>query len=198
MYLAGKVIGKEGTQLFSASLPEGAELAASGWTLTPDPGDARKIAILSGDEFSGTWDRKGGRHCPSYVRGWDPYRQAWVERIYYAGSAESLRGPYTIGYIEWDGGKWVDQAAPVFLATEDWEHGSVYEPNLIYAEGMWKLWYVAGSNQEGYLIQGFAESLDGRTDWTSRKVFSVLRKRFSISARSTGNTSMKRFFCGSG
>ena len=64
MYLAGKVIGKEGTQLFSASLPEGAELAASGWTLTPDPGDARKIAILSGDEFSGTMGQEGRPALP--------------------------------------------------------------------------------------------------------------------------------------
>ena len=27
-----------------------------------------------------------------------------MERIYYAGAAENLWGPYTIGFLEWDGG----------------------------------------------------------------------------------------------
>ncbi|MGH9581949.1 MAG: hypothetical protein ACRD4O_03305, partial [Bryobacteraceae bacterium] len=108
---------------------------------------------------------------PSYVKGWDPQRSTWVERIYYAGGAEHVWGPYTIGYLEWDGGKWVDQPAPTFVAEEDWEHGSVYEPNLIYADGKWKMWYAAGSNQEYYVVQGFAESADGRTNWTKHKLF---------------------------
>ena len=40
--------------------------------------------------------------------------------------------------------KWVDQSTPA-LTNEDWEHGSVYEPNLIYHGSKWKMWYVAGS-----------------------------------------------------
>ena len=55
-----------------------------------------------------------------------------------------------------------EQSEPVFVAVEEWERGSVYEPNLVYADGMWKMWYVAGSNQDDYLVQGFAESGDGR------------------------------------
>jgi hypothetical protein len=45
----------------------------------------------------------------------------------------------------------MDKVSPVFTATEAWEHGGVYEPNLIYHDGKWKMWYVAGSNHEDYL-----------------------------------------------
>jgi hypothetical protein len=171
MYLAGKVLQREGTQLFSAALPPGAPLAATGWRLTGDPDAPDKVALLAPQQASRAWDLKGGRHCPSYVKGWDPGRGAWVERIYYAGGSEWLWGPYTIGYLEWDGARWVEQSAPAFRAEEEWEHGSVYEPNLIYAGGKWKLWYVAGSNQEDYLVQGYAESDDGRTGWSKHRIF---------------------------
>jgi hypothetical protein len=94
-----------------------------------------------------------------------------VERIYYAGGAENLWGPYTIGYLQWDGEGWADQPEPAFAANEAWEHGSVYEPNLIYHDGKSKMWYVAGSNHEDYLVQGYAESEDGRTGWSKHAVF---------------------------
>jgi hypothetical protein len=189
MFLAGKVNGREGIQLFSAVLPEDAPLAATGWTLIPDRDRADRAAMLAGQETSKAWDLKGGRHCPSYVKGWDPDREAWVERIYYAGGADSLWGPYTIGYLEWDGTRWVEQPSPVFVANEPWERGSVYEPNLIYADGKWKLWYVAGSNQEDYLVQGFAESSDGRSDWTKHQVFFTAEEKvfdFCVVARPEG------------
>jgi hypothetical protein len=171
MVLAGQRKDDPGVHLFSASLPEGAPLASSGWNLTPDPHDPSKIALLAGHDLSNGWDLNGGRHCPSYVKGWDPHRGAWVERIYYAGGAEQIWGPYTIGFLEWDGSTWLHQPAPAFLANEPWEHGSVYEPNLIYHDGKWKMWYVAGSNHEDYLVHGYAESLDGRTNWSKHKVF---------------------------
>ena len=171
MYLAGGIAGLPAIQLSSASLPEGAPLSATGWQLTPDPNDPRKIAPLAGQANSQAWDLQGGRHCPSYVRGWDPRRREWVERIYYAGAAEFLWGPYTIGYLEWNGECWMDQPQPVFVADETWEHGSVYEPNLIYHDGRWKLWYAAGSNQEDYIVQGYAESEDGRSNWTQHRIF---------------------------
>jgi hypothetical protein len=97
-------------------------------------------------------------------------RGVWVERIYYAGGAEQVWGPYTIGYLEWDGTGWVDQHRPVFNPEEEWEHGSVYEPNLVYADGKWKMWYVARSNQKDYIVHGFSESTDGRTNWTKHRV----------------------------
>ncbi len=177
MYVAGEVRGHEGIQLFSASLPEGAPLTSRGWALTPDRDHATRVAPLATHELSKGWDLKGGQHCPSYVKGWDPERQTWVERIYYAGAAENPWGPYAIGYLEWDGHQWRDRPEPVFVGNEDWERGSVYEPNLIYADGSWKMWYVAGSNQDDYLIQGFAESADGRTNWTKHKIFASAEEK---------------------
>jgi hypothetical protein len=171
MYLAGTVIGRPGIHLFSAFLPPGVPLSAAGWRLTPDPNDPSKIGLLASNEASASWDLKGGRHCPLYVRGWDPDRGTWVERIYYAGGAEQVWGPYTIGHIEWDGAKWLDQPGPVFQAEEEWERGSVCEPNLVYADGKWKMWYVAGSNQQDYIVHGFSESPDGRTNWRKHSVF---------------------------
>jgi hypothetical protein len=170
MCTAGEVAGHPATQLAIASLPAGAPLSASGWKLTPHPSDHARIAVLAQERSAG-WDRNGGRHCPSYVKGWDPQTRRDVERIYYAGAAEHMWGPYAIGYLEWDGAQWVDQPEPAFVATEPWERGSVYEPNVVFADGMWKLWYVAGSNQDDYLVQGFAESADGRTQWSAHTVF---------------------------
>lgn len=188
MYLAGTVIDKPGIHLFSASLPQGAPLAAKGWILTPDANEPRKIALLAAHNASSSWDLKGGRHCPSYVRGWDPERGEWVERIYYAGGAEQVWGPYAIGYVEWNGTKWVDQPSPIFRAEEDWEHGSVYEPNLIYTDGKWKMWYVAGSNHEDYIVHGYAESPDGRTNWTKHKIFAQPEmKLFDVRPIQTSN-----------
>ena len=159
MCLAGQASGFGATDLYSASLPSGAALTAAGWIVSRNM--AGEPAPIAARHFSQEWDGRGGRHCPCYVRGWDPDKREWRERIYYAGAAENLWGPYTIGFLEWDGQSWIDQARPAFTATEDWEHGSVYEPNLIYHSGKWKMWYVAGSNHEDYLAQGYAESEDG-------------------------------------
>src|SRR6476659_6763975 len=98
MYVATEVDGRPGIQLASAALPEAAPLSATGWRLTPDPGDPQKLAVLP-QEQSASWDLGGGRHCPSYVKGWDPDAGARVERIYYAGAAKDLWGPYAIGYL---------------------------------------------------------------------------------------------------
>ncbi len=188
MYLAGKPTDVAQTELFSASLPEGSELAATGWQLTAERDDSARIEVLTRSGISDRWDLKGGRHCPSYVKGWDPVRGEVVERIYYAGGAENVWGPYTIGYLEWNGARWIDQPDPVFAATEDWEHGSVYEPNLIYHEGKWKMWYVAGSNQEDYIVQAYSESTDGRSNWTRPQiVFEPEEKVFDFSVIQTGS-----------
>ena len=120
--------GDEKTQpeihLLSASLPCGAPLSAEGWRITPDETDVSKPVLVAGKSRSFWWDGLGGRHCPSYVKGFDPHTNQWVERIYYAGAAQNVQGPYGIGYVEWDGERWRDQSVPVFTATEAWEHGS--------------------------------------------------------------------------
>jgi hypothetical protein len=187
MYLAGQPGGFGATDLYSASLATGAPLSAAGWKLTR--GATGELAPVSGRQRSRAWDGNGGRHCPSHARGWDPTERKWVERIYYAGAADNLWGPYTIGFVEFDGEKWIDQPEPVFAATEDWEHGSVYEPNLIYHDGKWRMWYVAGSNHEDYLIQGYAESDDGRTGWSEHVVFAPPEMKmfdFCVRQRGTG------------
>jgi len=169
LYLAGQEDGHGATDIYAAFLPSGAPLSANGWQL--QRGSEGRLTAVAPRTCSRAWDGNGGRHCPSYVKGWDNRRREWVERLYYAGAAEHLWGPYTIGFLEWDGERWADQSEPVFSANEDWEHGSVYEPNLIYHEGKWKIWYVAGSNQEDYLVHGYAESEDGRSGWSKHVLF---------------------------
>jgi len=185
MYLAGQANGYGATDIYSASLPAGAPLSAIGWKLTR--GAAGELMPVSGRKLSGAWDGNGGRHCPSYVKAWDSRKGEWVERIYYAGSAENLWGPYTIGFLEWDGEKWIDQPEPIFAANEEWERGSVYEPNLLYHDGKWKMWYVAGSNQADYLVQGYAESEDG-IDWKKHAIFAPPEmKMFDFCVRPRGD-----------
>ena len=169
LYLAGQAHGFGPTDIYAACLSAGAPLSATGWQPLRDAGG--ELAPLAGRSRSLPWDGNGGRHCPAYVKGWDPRKGEWVERIYYAGASAHLWGPYAIGFLEWDRDRWVDQSEPVFAASEDWERGSVYEPNLVYHQGKWRMWYVAGSNQEDYLVQGYAASEDGRTGWSRHIVF---------------------------
>ncbi len=186
MYLAGQVGGYGTTDIYSASLPSGAPLSAEGWKVTRSA--AGVLVSVAEHRLSSAWDGKGGRHCPSYVRGWDPRKSEWVERIYYAGAAENLWGPYKIGFLEWDDQKWIDQRETAFVANEEWEHGSVYEPNLIYHDGKWKMWYVAGSNQEDYLVHGYAESEDGSVGWSKHAVFALPEmKMFDFCVRQRGD-----------
>lgn len=184
--MAGQAHAYGATDIFSASLPPKGPLAASGWNLVRN--SMGELLPIAERRRSGPWDGKGGRHCPAYVRGLDPIREESVERIYYAGAADNLWGPYTIGFLQWDGEKWKDQPEPVFVANEEWEHGSVYEPNLIYHDGKWKMWYVAGANQDDYLVQGYAESADGVTGWSKHKIFaSPEMKMFDFCVRQRGD-----------
>jgi hypothetical protein len=200
MFPGGQAAGYGPTDLYSATLPPGTPLSASGWSITRNSEGA--VEPLAPRDRSGAWDGNGGRHCPSYVKGWDPGAGKWVERIYYAGAAENLWGPYTIGYLERDGDKWVDQAGPAFTASEEWERGSVYEPNLIYHDEKWKMWYVAGSNQDDYLVHGYAESADGRTGWSERTIFAPAEMKmfdFCVREREGGfNAIFARVWVGKG
>jgi len=187
MCVGTQVAQRPGIQLAIASLAHGAPLSASGWTLPAEQDDLTRIATLP-QERSRVWDLRGGRHCPSHARGVDPHTGSWVERIYYAGAAEHVWGPYTIGYLEWDGARWIDQPEPAFVATEPWERGSVFEPNVIYADGKWKLWYAAGSHQENYHVHGCSESEDGRSNWTPHQVFAPPdMKMFDFQVRAAGS-----------
>ena len=117
MILAGQPGSYGATDLFSAKLPHSAPLSAAGWI--PLLNSAGRLEPLSPRKRSAPWDGKGGRHCPSYVQGWDPDKDTRVERIYYSGGAHNLWGPDTIGYLEWDGEQWLDQSEPAFEANQD-------------------------------------------------------------------------------
>jgi hypothetical protein len=156
--------------LLSASLPAGTALDAKGWTITTVPGDPTSALTLIPPSPPESRDGVGGMHCPSYVRGWDPTANGgagdWRERIYYAGSTVSFAGPYSIGYLEWDGSGWSRHAgSPVLTATESWEMPTVAEPNVIYHDGRWRMWYLAGPDSAKQFLQGYAESPDGKTQW---------------------------------
>jgi len=175
LYLAGFDRRRGMLNLWSASLPAGKPLAGEGWSITTIPGDPHTAMELAPPSEPGSWDGSGGRHCPSYVRGWDPQLHSgaggWQERIYYAGSAGGFGGPYSIGFLAWEGDRWArHDDGPVFAATEQWEANSVFEPNLVYHDGRWRMWYAAGPDASGNVAQGYAESRDGRTNW-QRRVF---------------------------
>src|SRR5437868_15304252 len=69
MYLAGQADGYGATDIYSAAQPLGMPLSATGWKLTR--GASGNLAPLAGRSFNAAWDGNGGRHCPSYVKGWD-------------------------------------------------------------------------------------------------------------------------------
>jgi hypothetical protein len=103
--------------LRAARLPQGATVDCLEWTIdgpcaAPTPADS--------------WDATG-YHCVSYVHG--RFGGRWVERLYYASSAgwTDITGPYSIGFLEWDGSEWVR-------------------------------------------VIGYAESPDGVTGWTGRRI----------------------------
>ncbi|MBP2338051.1 hypothetical protein JOF41_004229 [Saccharothrix coeruleofusca] len=149
--------------LRAAHLLRGATADRTEWTIV---GQCAAPAPADG------WDATG-YHCVSYVRGRSGGR--WVERLYYASSAAwtDITGPYSIGFLEWDGSQWVRHPEPVFTATEPWERGTVAEPNLLHHDGRWLLWYCAGLSTDGTQVIGFAESPDGVTGWTGRRIFAA-------------------------
>lgn len=149
--------------LRSAQLPRNATVDSLEWTIDgqcapPTPPNS--------------WDATG-YHCVSYVRGRSGGQ--WVERLYYASSSAwtDITGPYSIGFLEWDGVEWVRHPEPVFTATEPWELGTVAEPNLLYHDGRWLLWYCTGLSASRAQVIGYAESPDGVTGWTGRRIFAA-------------------------
>ena len=178
MYGAGLITEPSpGINLVSAFLAAGAPLRAAGWSMTTLPGKEDQAAALMPAAGAGHWDT--GRHCPCYVRGWDASasdgKGAWRERLYYAGSATTFGEPYTIGFAEWDGSRWTPQEAPCLKASEPWEHGNVAEPNVIFHDDRWHMWYCAGPDAQMRYAQGHAVSDDG-TNWWQRSVFFPLEQ----------------------
>jgi hypothetical protein len=153
--------------LLSASWEPHVALGAKGWTIATKAGDPTKAAELIPPSPPNHWDV--GRHCPSYVSGWDVTandgKGALRERLYYSGSATAFGGPYSNGFAEWDGERWIPQETPCLAATEPWEYGNVSEPNVLYQDGKWHMWYSAGPDRTKRYAQGYAVSNDGKTNW---------------------------------
>lgn len=176
LFLAGMDRTSRTIRLFSATLPPGAPLSDLHWSITTKNGDPATAQALIENPPAENWDATG-LHCPAYVKGWDPTadggKGAARERIYYAGSNnKTFQGPYAISYLERNGEKWTHPGgAPVFPATEEWESGSVFEPNLLYAGGKWRLWYCFGPSKNWRFGIGYAESADGKTNWSKHQIF---------------------------
>jgi hypothetical protein len=175
LFLAGMDRTTRSIRLFTATLPEGAELDDPRWSIATQSDDPSLAQALADPPTARNWDGTG-RHCPAYAQGWDPTaargKGDWRERIYYAGSDnKTYQGPYAIGCLEWDGTAWRRLGdGPVFSPSEAWENGSVFEPNVVYAGGKWRLWYCFGPSKTWRFGIGYAESVDGKTNWTGRQI----------------------------
>ncbi|GAB2690018.1 hypothetical protein GCM10027089_09320 [Nocardia thraciensis] len=99
------------------------------------------------------------------------------ERIYYAGRANSKHyGPgsrYAIGVLERRGSEWVRRDAPVIVG--DVRRRSVLEPSVVYADGCFRMWYLATPREIGpgerpdYELR-YTQSEDGRDFSTTRSL----------------------------
>ena len=63
---------------------------------------------LPDKNLSRPWDGKGGRHCPSYVKGWDPHKREWVERIT-TREPQKIVGPLHDWLPGMERKAWIDQ-----------------------------------------------------------------------------------------
>jgi Concanavalin A-like lectin/glucanases superfamily len=68
-------------------------------------------------------------------------------------------------------GKWLKNPSnPVLQPTESWEEPALQEPNLLYEDGLYKLWYSGGWDHQRI---GYATSADGVT-WAKCPINPVL------------------------
>ncbi|GAB3711598.1 hypothetical protein [Nocardiopsis nanhaiensis] len=167
----------EKVNLFSATLPPGAPVTSTDWTITTDSADpARALPLIEHTE-SGRWNE--WMHTPSYVRGTDPHTGATVERVYY--TASRARTPYdggmdrdlAIGVLERTATGWIAQDEPLITGTP--ARPDVLEPKAGFWEGRWRIWYVTTPNEIDKGVQPdsrieYVDSDDGLTDWSTPTV----------------------------
>jgi hypothetical protein len=48
---------------------------------------------------------------------------------------------------------------------------TIAEPNVIYYDGKWRMCYLAVPDRAKQFLQGYAESVDSRTDWKKSLYF---------------------------
>lgn len=135
--------------IFRATLPPGAPIASTAWSLVTDPRDRRYALQLVDDPPRGAWDRNG-MHAPAYVRAVGP-DGASDERIYYAGrSSAATTGPrsrYAIGCLRRTPRGWVRHGPPVHVGTA--RRPSVLEPLVRFEGGVWHMWYLSAIGEVG-------------------------------------------------
>lgn len=110
------------------------------------------------------WDKGGTARGKSVV-----YRDG-IYHMWYAGTNDNDLGsnPYwRIGYAtSIDGINWTKQnnGNPVIIPTTSWELNNVSYPNVVFENGIYKMWYAAGSGDLPTQIV-YATSTDG-INWT--------------------------------
>ena len=109
----GQADGYGATDIYSASLPPGAPLFTAGWKLSRHP--AGNLEPVAGRTLSRAWDAGGDGIARRYVRGWDPPKANGSNGSTMRDAADNLWGPYTIGFLEWDGNRWVDRPEAVLM-----------------------------------------------------------------------------------
>lgn len=165
-------------RLYRATLPQGSDLTSRAWDFDTDR--RGRVAALVPDPPRGSWDA-GGMHTPSYV----PAVGENGERIYYTGRSTSKHyGPksrYAIGLLERQNGEWVRRDSPVIVGDD--HRSSVLEPFVVYADGRYRMWYLANPHEIGpgeqpdYELR-CTQSEDGRTGWTPPVVFADTSEGF--------------------
>ncbi|TDD41940.1 hypothetical protein E1286_31800 [Nonomuraea terrae] len=167
--------------LFSASLPRGAELQdGADWTITTDPDRPGRALPLIDQPGKGEWDHYG-LHEPCFVTGMTRTPagdRVPCRRIYYTGrSSRKVMGndkPFSIGFIEKTSGGWRRNPEPVIVG--DSRNPSTLGPKVVFADGKWRMWFRAapGESAKGKHPVAeihYTESEDGIGGWARPRPF---------------------------
>jgi hypothetical protein len=126
------------------------------------------------------WERNGPTACfPISPGDWDQGHfqpcvlfdsdEGIFKMWYIGGPGSDFLSPTSVGYAtSLDGKNWVPLGRPVLEATEDWEHGNIASPEVLFdaSKRVYRMWYQGidwfncGTRQIGY-----AESATG-IEWT--------------------------------
>ncbi|MFC1719097.1 SUMF1/EgtB/PvdO family nonheme iron enzyme, partial [Candidatus Poribacteria bacterium] len=86
--------------------------------------------------------------------------------MWFAGDDPGYGGSTGIGYAESDDGiNWVKQEHAVLRPSSGWDRGFIYNPTVVYAQGMFRMWYIGTVGNGAPRYVGYATSLDG-VNWT--------------------------------
>lgn len=166
-------------RIVEARLPVGGDIDDDSWRIRTD--DRGRALHLGAPDDRGAWDYRG-MHTPCFVEGWADGQR--VERIYYAGRMSSRHtgseSRYAIGVLERGDDTWLRRDTPVILGDED--RPSALEPRVVFAGGVWRIWFlstvgeVGPGEQPDYELR-YSESTDGLS-WGPSEIFAGRRDGF--------------------